>query len=463
MSTGSTHLPDSSTLGESWVVASASSLPRKDLPEKPCRKDRANEEDDHKGCASMTTSASSISGPELIMPSICEVSVSEGSWVAPEIRSRSPTTVRRRHKRQSTSKQHADAPNTHGSQTRKPAINENDTATAHTTRRSSRITRYIRTMLNLLLMAAIAHLLILPEFVTQYQTLCSIQALSSLYPSSCIPPYPQPPSEAQTQPQPHQSPTQPATLNPQTRLETLFNTTLHQLNPLHPTVRQTEPLLQTLHSDLKNSYPGAKHELDLEFYGCSHAARAAAAKFASLKADLQSAMDSLRASASQPPLKDEAGAARSVARDARLSTQLARREQYLDQLTARMQAKAEALGNDFAALDDHLESIQRIARRERHVAAAAGPLAHRDGNSNKNGDANANSNSNGLWALVDAFVPSLSLRGQDKGSSETGGADEHAHVSESLRQAVAHHQPVAGVIQGLYRDLESLQSRKGRF
>ncbi|KAF7117360.1 hypothetical protein CNMCM5793_006262 [Aspergillus hiratsukae] len=451
MSSGSARTTEGSVLGESWIVASTSSLQN--------RQGQANQEDKSKGCQSMTTSASSISGPELIMPSICEVPISEASWVVPELRSRtrSAHTVKRRHKRlsdRSGNKRESEAPSLEDSTTaaRRSQGDETVSISSGTTSSSARIERYIRPLINLLLMTAICHLLILPELVHQYQTLCSIETVSALYPASCIPPYPQPPSP---NPRGHSNPN--PIVTSQTRLETLFNTTLTQMSIVHPTLRQTEPLLRNLHTDLKKAYPAAKHELDLEFAGCTQAARTATGKFASLNADLHSAMGSLlAAAATDDSTGTSRGRSRSVAQDARLSTQLARREAYLDQLTARMHSKAEALCADFASLDDHLESIQEILQRE-----MSGPPSVA-GSETTADDANSNGKDKGLWAFIHALMPfigsssSVRLRPGEEETSTFG-----THLSDAFRQAAGHHQPAADLIRRLYIELQILQKKKG--
>ncbi|GIK04885.1 hypothetical protein Aspvir_008983 [Aspergillus viridinutans] len=462
MSPDSACTAESSVLGESWVVASTSSLQKKHLPEESDRNAQPNQDDERKGCQSMTTSASSISGPELIMPSICEVPISEASWVMPELRSRtvSAHTVKRRVKRlsdRSGKKRESEASSLEDSTTaRRSQEDEIVPISSGTTSSSARIERYIRPLINLLLMTAISHLLILPELVHQYQTLCSIDTVSALYPASCIPPYPQPPS---TNPQSQSHPK--SILTSQSRLETLFNTTLTQMSVLHPTLQQTESLLRDLHTNLKKAYPATKHELDLEFAGCTQAARTATGKFASLKADIHSAMDSLLATAATD---DSTGTGRgrarsgSVAQDARLSTQLARREAYLDQLTARMQSKAEELCGVFATLDDHLESIQEIVQRELRDPSSSGDFETTAGKGDRGG------NAKGLWAFIETIVPftgrTSSVRtGEDETSTSKMRAD--THLSDSLRQATDHHRPVADLIRRLYTDLQNLQRKKG--
>jgi hypothetical protein len=229
------------------------------------------------------------------------------------------------------------------------------------------------------------------------------------------------------------------------------------MSTLHPTLQQTESLLRDLHTNLKKAYPATKHELDLEFAGCTQAARTATGKFASLKADINSAMDSLLATAATDDITGTGrGRSRSVAQDARLSTQLARREAYLDQLTARMQSKAEELCGDFATLDDHLESIQEIVQREMRARSSFGDFENPPGK----GGSNDNGNAQGIWAFIEAIVPfpgrSSSVRtGEDETStSET-------HLSDSLRQAANHHRPMADLIRRLYIDLQNLQRKKG--
>ncbi|KAE8148215.1 hypothetical protein BDV25DRAFT_158809 [Aspergillus avenaceus] len=354
---------DSSVLGESWVVTSTSSdktEPNKEgqSAESPNAKspklddiDGYNERSN--GSESMTTSASSISGPELIMPSICEAPISEASWFAPDLRSKEmpARSLRRRNKSSHEDvvqgeKQDSETPTKSLSEKKAAEASNNQPASP----RPSPLETVIRTTINVLLVGAILHILIIPEVVQQYQTLCSIGPLSTLYPASCIPPYPQPQAT-------HHQPTRYDTvILSQSRLESLFNTTLHEMTPTSNALKQGESKLRDLEFEMKKAYPGTKHELDLEFDGCWQATREASSKFDSLKADIRSAIDNLVVTGSSD--------AQSMAKDARASTQISWREQYLEQLTTRMQSKADSLSNDLDTLDDHLESIGAILARE---------------------------------------------------------------------------------------------------
>lgn len=233
--------------------------------------------------------------------------------------------------------------------------------------------RPLRTVINISLIAALIHLLVLPELVYLNRHLCTIPVIPTLYAPSCtrhhllrtpgIRPHPYPSN-------PYDS-----VLSLQTQLEHLFNSTLDEIAPYAERLPETETLLQDLHDALKKAQvDGPQHELTLEFDGCRHALATATRKLDSLKADLQAAVDSLLATAGLPtpssssPLDISGGGARQrsasdIAKDARLSTQMARREKYLDQLAARMRVRTDSLTGDFATLADHLESLRGIVAR----------------------------------------------------------------------------------------------------
>lgn len=345
---------NSAFLGESWVVAS--SLLSKDQNSHPPA-------DENKQQSEMTASASSMSGPELIMPSIYEIPISEASWVAPNTRSKgqsSPRALRRRQNKLPSktlvkeSRKTTDQDEQTTSKEETPQEGEKPVRTPNTF-----LVSFVRIAINSVLIALISHLLVLPELVYQYQGLCSINRISTFYPTSCVPPHPQPRTHS---PSRHET-----VMSSQAQLESLFNETLQEMKPLTSTLKHSESMLHDMQRELKKAYPGTKHELDLEFEGCWQAIRTATTKFDTLNADIQSAVDSLLATGvlnskgaqSSWPSQSE------VAKDARFSTQILRRKQYLDQLTSRMRSKTDALSADLTSLDDHLESIENIVARER--------------------------------------------------------------------------------------------------
>ncbi|KAE8163879.1 hypothetical protein BDV40DRAFT_126832 [Aspergillus tamarii] len=451
MSKGAPRPQDSSILGESWVVASSSpdkeERPNENQPlESPSQRHHFNKEAsqhecNNNGSDSMTTSASSMSGPELIMPSIYETPIAEGSWVAPAVRSKSKTThsLRRRHKTARgntprTEKHDLDVSRDGDSSDQRSNSRQVDEKIARpkSASRSKTVQTLIRTIINVLLVMAISHLLIIPEVVQQYQTLCTIEAISTLYPASCIPPYPQP------QPNRHGASRYDTVVSSQTRLESLFNTTLHAMTPLSDTLKQSESKLRDIETELKKVYPGMKHELDLEFSGCWEATRAATKKFDSLKVDIRSAVDNLIATGG-------ATTGDSQATVHRLSTQMSWREQYLDQLTARMQSKVDSLSNDLATLDDHLESIGNILVREMKRSSASSSTT----------DSAVESPGRGFRAFVDK-LPSF-FRSTIDGEGLTR---QDLSISELFQDTAEQHRPVVDAVRRLSTGLQTLQKKR---
>ncbi|GLA25641.1 hypothetical protein ACMYSQ_002096 [Aspergillus niger] len=451
MSTRKPRPQDSSILGESWVVAlpheneqqdeHQPSEPSSPTP-RPARRNR------NYGSESLSTSTSSASGPELIMPSIYEAPLSEGSWVAPTARSKRP--LRRRP--QKSPKDSAQE----GKQ-QSPSPKQDVTAATRTQRsRQPKATQprtwkfvesLLRTILNCALIAAIAHMLVLPEIVQQYQTLCSSEKIATLYPASCIPPYPQP-QHPRHQPAPRDTIT-----SSQSRLETLLSSTLNETDPLTSTLKQSESKLRDIHTELKQAYPGSKHELDLEFTGCLQATRIAAGKFDSLRADIRSAVDSLIASGDN---------IQTLTQDARHATQMARREQYLDQLTTRMQSKVDSLSNDLATLDDHLESIGTIVARESKQSKPSSSI-HAPGPNNPGPEPVPQSDQpprlrTFVNSLLGVNLPAM-LR-PITAEPESAVSSPDPSLADLFREASTNHRPVIQVVRNLSNQLQILQQRR---
>ncbi|RAL16889.1 uncharacterized protein BO97DRAFT_360408 [Aspergillus homomorphus CBS 101889] len=464
---------NSSILGASWVVAPAQ--PPTEASDTTPRPDHSHHDSLSE---SISTSCSSISGPDLIMPSIYEAPISEGSWIAPTA---SPKhALRRRHP--------ASSPVRDSSQRAPAEVKENATPTVAKHEASNNRLPFIlpsrgfflRMLMNGLLVASICHMLILPELVQQYQSLCSIQAFATLYPVSCIPLYLKSNNPIS---QPHTQPLSQTTYN---SLETLLNNTLQTMAPHSTTLKHTESKLRDIHQLLKKQYPGSKHELDLEFTGCLQATRTATRRFDSLHADLRSAVDSLiaargsgsgsgsgRGSAAAAAAAAATGNTKSSA-DARLSTtQLSRREQYVDQLTSRMQTKADSLLSDFATLDDHLESIAGVVKREQ--------INHRSGNDDPQGPGSRSSFSSSSTGLKGIMVnaifgtwshqpPTTNNNNQNSDDDASSTLAHHNSKEEEDQQkpplptlfqdAATRHQPVKDAIRKLSDGLQQLQNSK---
>ncbi|GKZ16892.1 hypothetical protein AbraIFM66951_006389 [Aspergillus brasiliensis] len=447
MSTKKSRPQDSSFLGESWVVASPHeenekqderqpSEPSSPTP-RPARRKR------NYGSESMSTSTSSASGPELIMPSIYEAPLSEGSWVAPTTRPERP--LRRRAQK---------PPKDSAQEEKQQSLPPKQQVTAATPARTSRQPRarkflesILRTLLNCALIAAIAHMLVVPEIVQQYQTLCSSEKIATLYPASCVPPYPQP-QLPRHQPAPRDTVT-----TSHSRLETLLSSTLNETVFLANTLKQSESKLRDIHADLKQAYPSSKHELDLEFTGCLQATRTAAGKFDSLRADIRSAVDSLIASGDN---------IQGLPQHARHATQMARREQYLDQLTTRMQSKVDSLSTDLATLDDHLESIGTIVARESKQPKPSSSTPAPGPNNPGPEPGPKSDQPPRLRTFVDSFLgvnlPAI-LRPITT-ESESAISSPDPSLADLFREASTNHRPVIKVVRNLSNQLQILQQRR---
>jgi hypothetical protein len=340
------HTIDRRAIDESWVMATTPSLEKKDTTSKTPRTPKSPKSPKNtKGTKTADPLTSSwVSGPELIMPSICEARNIDESWVEYV---RTPTQpgsegTKKRRKVSSPGKAREQNP---------PKGNADAGSSAPAPKQPSEAilginTTLARAAINTVLIALILHLLILPELVHQAKDLCRIPSIETLYASSCTTPHPH-----------HQQQQQQSTplTTTQTNLQSILNTTLITLTPLNQTLKETETHLSTLSTHLKTTLPTAHHALDLEFTGISQSLQTAIREYDSLLPDLRSALESLLSTATP-----QAG------------LQARRRAEYLARLRAQIGAKAESLTARFSTLDDHLEAVGIVAREHARDAARLG-------------------------------------------------------------------------------------------
>lgn len=479
-------------LGDSWVVASTvsvkddevDSLPTND-PASPTPHPRKEKHVDIAGPAndidrnqnqsqnhtqlseSLTSSTSSwsMSGPELVMPSIYEVPISEASWVAPRMRSadkKSPH-MRKRRKITPSGKQTQQSKNT------TEASDVGSLALCHHLKKPNVINKLssfcngqralLRTSINTFLIALIMHLLILPELIYQAQELCTFPTIKATYPASCVRLRPRGlPSNTLHSTSTLLSPEE-TIITAQNTLQAIFTNTLSNLTPLSQTLKDSESTVSTLQTTLQSTLPDARNALALEFQGSDAALRAATWEFDSLRADLRSAVDSLLAS----PLALESGSPTSIARDTRLAAQLRQRAEYLDRLRAQLRNKAESLGGRFATLDDHLEAVDSIVSREARRASML------EGNKNRPVDTGE-----GLLHSLSSYARFstrlFGARSSSSSSSQDQSIDPSSSASSSidpaqqltstlalLRLAATQHRAVADEVAWLARALREEQ------
>ncbi|KAJ5311960.1 hypothetical protein PENANT_c022G01249 [Penicillium antarcticum] len=446
-------IPDHPALGESWVIAS--SIKERETKEKASVTPSQSPRKNSKSKIEQSSESSWISGPELIMPSICEAPNPEKSWVeykrSPN-QSATPNTKKRRK---------LSMPSGHAVQDRN-SIKAGDAgpSTPATENTPAKIkvrlmdSTLLRGSINAVLIALILHMLVLPELVYQAKDLCQLPSIKALYPSSCInlePTYP-----PRIPFQPTASPEDSLTTS-QRQLELIFDTTLETLTPLSGILKQSESMLSDLEAQLKTTFPDAKNALDLEFQGSTSAMQAAVWEFDSLRADLRSAIDSLLATR---PTEPTAG---TVASDTRLAIQTRRREEYLDRLRSQIRSKADSLNTRFTTLDDHLEAVDGIVTREerrnpsRVINQEPSP-----------GDR--------LHSVLDSLdlgtIGSYFFRARSSGAVSSSSAPAQVPADESttestsprpaatlalLRVAATHHRPVAGSVLRLARQLRDVQ------
>ncbi|KOS39406.1 hypothetical protein ACN38_g9753 [Penicillium nordicum] len=470
--------PDRPALGESWVVASTASLKEKEDPAKtPNARHESSKattktaDPASESLASSSSSSWTISGPELIMPSICETPNLEGSWVeyvrSPKQQDSESTRKRRKVSMSNNAKQREkDRAGAKAGDTDEPASAETTTKQAGLVVKSKSIFRghaaLVRKAINAVLIVIILHLLVLPEVVYQAKDLCQIPSIKTLYPNSCITfPAAYPPRSTF---HPSATPPEETLATSQRQLESIFDTALETLTPLSAILKQSESMLADLESQLKSTFPDARNALDLEFTGSNQAVQTAVWEFDSLRADLRSAIDSLLATR---PTTEISGTA---ALDTRLAIQMRRREEYLDRLRSQMRSKADSLNTRFTTLDDHLEAVDGIVAREERRS----PTFHKYRSSSDD------SSSDRLYSVLDslplgpfgaylfrgrssedALTESSSSVVASTASTQPTHAPRPAATLALLRVAATHHRPVADSVLRLSRQLRDVRRATG--
>ncbi|KAJ5826531.1 hypothetical protein N7447_003294 [Penicillium robsamsonii] len=480
MSTEQPRIPDRPALGESWVIASTASLEEKDPTKTPNSRHESKAttktaDPASESLASSSSSSWTISGPELIMPSICETPNSEGSWVeyirTPKQQGSGSMRKRRKVSTPNGAKQREQGRTGAKAGDADAGSSAETTAEAGLVVKSKSIfrghTALVRKAINTVLIAIILHLLVLPEVVYQAEDLCHISSIKTLYPDSCITRPTYPPRSAF---HPSAIPPKEILANSQRQLESIFDTALETLTPLSAILKQSESMLADLESQLKSTFPDARNALDLEFTGSNQAVQTAVWEFDSLRADLRSAIDSLLASR---PATEITGTA---ALDTRLAIQMRRREEYLDRLRSQIRSKADSLGTRFTTLDDHLEAVDGIIAREERRS----PTFHKYGSSSDD------SSSDRLYSVLDSLplgpFGAYLFRGRSTGyadsnpvaltessssavlsttSTEPTHTPRPAATLALLRVAATHHRPVADSVLRLSRQLRDVQRAAG--
>ncbi|CAG8895195.1 unnamed protein product [Penicillium egyptiacum] len=480
MSTEQPRIPDRPALGESWVIASTPSK-EKDYPAKTSNPRHESSEAITKtanttseSLASSSSSSWTISGPELVMPSICETPNSEGSWVE-YVRSPNQQGSESMRKRRKVSMPNS-AKKREQDRTGAKLGDAGSSAQTTTTKQAGLVkssifrghTALARRAINAALIAIILHLLVLPEVVYQAKDLCHLPTIKTLYPNSCITlSTTYPPSSAYP---PSAIPPEETLASSQRQLESIFDTTLEALTPLSAILKQSESMLSDLESQLKSTFPDARNALDLEFTGSNQAVQTAVWEFDSLRADLRSAIDSLLASR---PATEISGTA---ALDTRIAVQMRRREEYLDRLRAQIRSKADSLNTRFTTLDDHLEAVDGIVTREERRS----PTLHKYRSSSDD------SSSDRLYSVLDslplgpfgaylfrgrssedadanpvALTESSSSAVASTASTEPTPTPRPAATLALLRVAATHHRPVADSVLRLSRQLRDVRRAAG--
>ncbi|KAL2006795.1 hypothetical protein VTN00DRAFT_9463 [Thermoascus crustaceus] len=523
MTTSSTRPKESSILGESWVVTnpwkdeqqSASSIVQEKQEQDPSSSTSCNPVDLSASTATDASFASAMSGPELIMPSICDEPIAEASWIAPKMRgrrresresqSKSKTAIRSESPQKKDDKSKTEPESSEADANPRPTpptapprgIKDHILQSLSTILQNHETEKLLRTTLTFFLLLPILHILVLPELLYQYPSLCNIlPSASTLYPASCS-------SSTTTRNNPHRSgadilPSKyESILTSHAHLERLLNSTIQDLQPLVTITTSTgnssstgntspfkrsESSLRDLHAQLKTTYPDSKHELDLEFEGAWAAARTASREFDSLRAEIGSSVDHLRTQgarfAPSSSSSDEKGEGSDQKKNGSLLSrlfstsssssdknnknkknnlpfQISRHSDLLDKTTSQLRSKADSLLGRIATLDDHLESIEEIVSRATTTTTTTIPGSESDPESDTTVSKLISSLPSSLQKLLffHQLVPV---------PAESALRMKNETLLSSVRQAGEYHRGVGDVAGRLEKGLSELQLQQGR-
>lgn len=302
--------------------------------------------------------------------------------------------------------------------------------------------------INTILLIPMLHLLILPELLYQFPNLCQLPSAAALYPKTCV-------VQNGTSPKLSGLPASyQHAVKTRIQLQDFLNQTVQALTPLDNPLKLSDREFRQAYNTIRDTYPGARHELDLEFEGAWAALRSASREFDTLRVGLKSVADSLlsqEARRSREPglsqgksSKDESFWGRFLSSQSRpekgnlLASQLSRLEQFLDTAVSRLSSETDSLLTHLATLDDHLESIQQVVMREEE---------------REHGSPDAR---NAIAAFLEPVWSALSERVSFLPSTSHRNSS-HAAVSGQLRRISTHHHPMASIIGKLDKELKALQ------
>ncbi|KAL1988831.1 hypothetical protein VTN96DRAFT_7715 [Rasamsonia emersonii] len=462
---------NSSVLGESWVVPDLPPGQTRDDGDAECVHNKGSSEprsyrsDGKSPSESQITSTSSTSGPELIMPSISIDMTSDGSWVVPRRRSKQISPRDQGMASSASQRDQGCATDRHKTpaDTPAPAASGMEFVLHKISYLAQRLgqSKVVWMAVNTILLIPMLHLLILPELLYQFPQLCQLPSASTLYPKTCVVHNGTSPKLAGL-PASYQH-----AVKTRIQLQDFLNQTVQALTPLDNPLKLSDREFRQIYNTIRDTYPGARHELDLEFEGAWTALRSASRELDTLRVGLKSISDNLvsqearrsRDAQNHPGLlqgkssNDESfwgrflsygSSQRGSEKGTLLASQLSRLEQFLDTAVSRLSSETDSLLTHLATLDDHLESIQQVIMREEE-------REHGSSSDARNAIA---AFLEPMWSALSerfSFLPSnvLVSRSHDNSSN--------AALSGQLRRISAHHHPMASIIGKLDKELKALQ------
>ncbi|KAN0066880.1 hypothetical protein V8E54_015052 [Elaphomyces granulatus] len=465
MTSGQSALPpESALLGDSWVVPDIDTFDNQQNPNPgpPTKQNgsrsrpRRNVGMGHSSESTRTLESSIISGPALIMPSIYD---SEASWVVPSKLSQSsssnisrsdsealPERIRKRApKAGSTEIPISDSDVLSG-----PAP-KNSLFLAKISARSwgSRFKIALGIGITLLLLASIPRFTIL-RILTQLPTICLWPTVPEQHSDSAS-------SGTATHGLHTSLERHQRILESRSQLENTLQWAVQELTTVGSGLRRNDHSLHALYNNLHTTtYSRVKNELDLEFQGARAALRTALKELDTLKLVIKSTVDSLPNDGRQTQTNPTPATEHKIVERKGLSwclswlsfhppiqssqplvSEALTHQKLLDMVAPFFGPRLNSLLRSLAALDDHLQCIQKVTYRAENGGNPPSPLRF-------------------LASVFKEWVSPafhFSIRTQSQSQANLA----HEPLLDLLHDSASHNQSVNGVVLGLTKQLETLQ------
>lgn len=405
---------------------------------------------------SEVTFAPSIIGPELIMPGISDDMATQGSWVIPKERRRKPKSEIS----QSSTAKKSPKKSRNAKVANVELLTKVGEKNELVNRGRFKPPGFLLLFLNVFLLLTILHLLVVPELLYRWPSVCQSAQVSALYRETCK--Y----ISLDTQFKPHQLP---ATINKYAQFENFLNEIYGSLSPHEAILKRTESDLREILKSLQAADFDARNEISLEYDSAWSTLRQSSREFDSILSELRTSVDSLQSirlraiqklnsgkHKGQPTLLDVIGRRLSFKRPAAsTSYETSRLDQLLEKTISSLALGTSPLLEHLLALDNHLVFMKQITIKETRTGT-------RDRTYSKN-------TSNSISDIIDAlrlaisesFSRLLPGRGLETCDIENASIQKLYNLIDQLNDIISKHKPITEIVGALDKELKTQKNIRG--